>query len=103
MFSLIYAFEKFWAYLVGRKVIVHTIHVNIRYLFNKKDAKPGIIRSNRLLKEVSIEVQDIKWAKNQVAHQLSRLDDQSHKVDNGCIQEEFLDEQLMAISIEDLP
>lgn len=40
MLVVVYAFDKFRAYLVGTKVIFHPNHANIKYLFNKKDAKP---------------------------------------------------------------
>ena len=44
MLGLVYAFDKFKSYLVGTKVIVNTDHMAIRYLFNKKDAKPRLSR-----------------------------------------------------------
>lgn len=34
--AVVYAFDKFRAYLVGTKVIMHTNHITIRYLLNKK-------------------------------------------------------------------
>ncbi|XP_049342913.1 uncharacterized protein LOC125807236 [Solanum verrucosum] len=42
MLALVFAFDKFRSYLVGTKVIVYTDHTAIRYLFNKKDAKPRL-------------------------------------------------------------
>lgn len=42
--ALVFAFEKFQSYLVGTKVIVIIDHIALRYLFNKKDAKPRLIR-----------------------------------------------------------
>lgn len=41
---VVYAFEKFWTYLRGIKVIVHTDHAVLRYLMVKKDTKPRLIR-----------------------------------------------------------
>ncbi|WMV59676.1 hypothetical protein MTR67_053061 [Solanum verrucosum] len=43
MFALVFAFNKFIAYLVDTKMIVYIDHVAIRYLFNKKDAIPRFI------------------------------------------------------------
>ena len=36
---VVYAFEKFWSYLIRSKVIVYTDHSTLRYLFAKKEAK----------------------------------------------------------------
>ncbi|XP_015086997.1 uncharacterized protein LOC107030118 [Solanum pennellii] len=44
LLAIVYVFEKFRAYLLGTKVIVHTDHVALRYLMAKKDAKPKLIR-----------------------------------------------------------
>ena len=44
MLPLVFPFDNFRLYLVGTKVIVFTDHATIRYLFNKKDAKPRLIR-----------------------------------------------------------
>ncbi|XP_049406179.1 uncharacterized protein LOC125869784 [Solanum stenotomum] len=41
---VVYAFEKFRAYLLGTKVIIHRNHAALRYLMAKKDAKPRLIR-----------------------------------------------------------
>ncbi|GJW58451.1 reverse transcriptase domain-containing protein [Tanacetum coccineum] len=40
LLAVVYAFEKFWSYLVLSKSIVYTDHSAIKYLFTKKDAKP---------------------------------------------------------------
>ena len=44
LLTVVYAFEKFCAYLLGTKVVVHTDHAALRYLMAKKDAKPRQIR-----------------------------------------------------------
>lgn len=41
---VLFAFDKFRAYLIGTKVIVFTDHSAIKYLISKKDAKPRLIR-----------------------------------------------------------
>ena len=40
MLAIIFAFEKFRSYILGSHVIVHTDHGTIKYLMEKKDAKP---------------------------------------------------------------
>nr|XP_009615998.1 uncharacterized protein LOC104108622 [Nicotiana tomentosiformis] len=45
LLAIVYAFEKFRAYLLGSKVIVYTNHATLCYLMAKKDATPRLIRS----------------------------------------------------------
>nr|GEX11843.1 hypothetical protein [Tanacetum cinerariifolium] len=49
MLAVVYAFEKFWPYLVLFKSIVYTDHSALKYLLNKQDAKPRLIRRVLLL------------------------------------------------------
>ena len=51
---VVYAFEKFCQYLVGSRVIVHTDHAAIKYLMQKKDTKPRLLRWILLLQEFDI-------------------------------------------------
>nr|XP_009757225.1 PREDICTED: uncharacterized protein LOC104210116 [Nicotiana sylvestris] len=44
LLAIVYAFEKFRAYLLGSKIIVYTDHVALQYLMEKKDAKSRLIR-----------------------------------------------------------
>ncbi|GKA03769.1 reverse transcriptase domain-containing protein, partial [Tanacetum coccineum] len=41
---VVYAFEKFWPYLVLTKTIVYTDHSALKYLLTKQDAKPRLLR-----------------------------------------------------------
>ncbi len=41
---VVFAIDKFRSYLIGSKVIVIIDHAAIRYLLNKKEAKPRLIR-----------------------------------------------------------
>nr|XP_009791098.1 PREDICTED: uncharacterized protein LOC104238442 [Nicotiana sylvestris] len=97
LLAVVWAFDKFRSYLVGTKVIVYTDHSAIRYLFEKKDAKPSVIRWVLLLQEFDLEIRDRKGTKNQVADHLSRLENRNHVAEGGAIKETFPDEQLLAI------
>nr|GEX94736.1 reverse transcriptase domain-containing protein [Tanacetum cinerariifolium] len=44
MLAVVYAFEKFWSYLIMNKSIVQTDHSALKYLFAKKDAKARLLR-----------------------------------------------------------
>ncbi|GJS90545.1 reverse transcriptase domain-containing protein [Tanacetum coccineum] len=44
MLVVVYAFEKFWPYLGLSKSIVYTDHSALKYLMNKQDAKPRLLR-----------------------------------------------------------
>ncbi|GKB39570.1 reverse transcriptase domain-containing protein [Tanacetum coccineum] len=39
MLAVVYAFEKFWSYLILNKSVVYTDHSALKYLFAKKDSK----------------------------------------------------------------
>ncbi|GKE03795.1 reverse transcriptase domain-containing protein [Tanacetum coccineum] len=60
MLAVVYAFEKFWPYLVLSKSIVYTDHSALKYLMNKQDAKPRLLRWDLLLQEFDITICDKK-------------------------------------------
>jgi len=70
---VVFTFEKFRSYLVRSKVIVHTDHEALKYLMQKKDAKPRLLRWILVLQEFDIEVRDKKGFENGVADHLSRI------------------------------
>ncbi|PIN13095.1 DNA-directed DNA polymerase [Handroanthus impetiginosus] len=76
LLAIVFACDKFIFYLVGT-----------RYLIEKKDAKPRLIRWVLLLQEFDLEIQDRKGTENQIADHLFS----------------FLDEQLIAIVASDVP
>ena len=72
---MVFSFEKFHSYLIGTKVILHTDHSALRYLMAKKYAEPRFVIWVLLLQYFNFEVKDIKQTENQVADQLSKLED----------------------------
>ena len=42
--AVVFACDKFRPYIVDSKVTIHTDHAAIKYLMEKKDAKPRLIR-----------------------------------------------------------
>ncbi|GJR26154.1 reverse transcriptase domain-containing protein [Tanacetum coccineum] len=43
LLAVVYAFEKFWPYLVLTKTIMYTDHSTLKYLLAKQDAKPRLL------------------------------------------------------------
>jgi len=71
MLVVVFAFDKFRSYLIGSKVIVYIDHAALRYLIEKKEFKPRLIRWVLLLKEFDLEIRDRKGIKNQVDDHIS--------------------------------
>ena len=57
---VVFACDKFRPYIVDSRVTIHTDHAPIKYLMEKKDAKPRLIRWVLLLHEFDMHIVDIK-------------------------------------------
>nr|GEX80744.1 DNA-directed DNA polymerase [Tanacetum cinerariifolium] len=104
MLAVVYAFEKFWPYLVLSKSIVYTDHSALKYLLNKQDAKPRLIRWVLLLQEFNIIIRDKKGTENLAADHLSRLENPQKDVfKNKDINKKFPLDTLGNISSRSTP
>ena len=97
LLAVVYALDKFRAYLVGSPIVCFTDHAALKYLLSKKDAKPRLIRWVLLLQEFNLTIKDKKGVENVVADHLSRLTFEAPK-DQLPIVEFFPDEQLFSTS-----
>nr|GFB48927.1 reverse transcriptase domain-containing protein [Tanacetum cinerariifolium] len=80
MLAVVYAFEKFWSYLILNKSIVYTDHSALKYMFSKKVLKARLLRWVLLLQEFTFKVVDTKGAENLAADHLSRLENPHQNV-----------------------
>ncbi|GJY73622.1 reverse transcriptase domain-containing protein [Tanacetum coccineum] len=74
LLAVVYAFEKFWSYLVLSKTIVYMDHSALKYLLAKQDAKPRLLWWILLLQEFDVIIRDKKGAENLAADHLLRLE-----------------------------
>ncbi|GJR38469.1 putative nucleotidyltransferase, ribonuclease H [Tanacetum coccineum] len=95
---VVFAFDKFHPYLILSKTVVYTDHSALKYLFNKQDDKPKLIRWVLLLQGFNIKFKDKKGATNLAAYHLSRLENPHIEmlIDREIV-DEFPDEHLMML------
>ena len=98
LLAIVFALDKFCAYLVGSFIVVFTDHSTLKYLLTKQDAKARLIRWILLLKEFNLQIKDKKGVENVVADHLSRLAI-AHNPHSFPINDDFLEESLMLIEV----
>ena len=72
MLAMVFACEKFRPYILGSHVVIHTDYAAIKYLMEKKDDKPRLVRWVLLLQEFDLKIKDKKGSDNVIADHLSR-------------------------------
>ena len=97
---VVYALDKFRAYLVGSDIIIFIDYSALKYLLTKQNAKARLIRWVLLLQEFNLQIRDKKGVENVVADHLSRLTI-AHNTHNPPINDEFPKESLLLV--EDTP
>ena len=100
MLAKVFSCEKFRPYILGSHVIIHTNHATIKYLMEKKEAKPRLIRWVLLLQEFDIEIKDKKGSDNVIADHLSTLEKTAEKEKGTIIGKKIPDEQLFLLSVQ---
>ena len=70
--TVVFALEKFRAYLLGFQTTIFTDHSVLNYLMIKKDDKAQLIRWIFLLQEFDLKIRDKKGVENVIAD-LSRV------------------------------
>ena len=73
LLAVVYALNKFRAFLIGSSIMVFTNHSTLKYLLTKKDAKARFIRWILLLQEFNLQIRDKKGLENVVADHLSSV------------------------------
>ena len=73
LLPIVFALDKFCAYLVRSFIVVFTDHSTLKYLLTKQDTKARLIRWILLLQEFNLKIKDKKEVENVVADHLSRL------------------------------
>ncbi|WJZ89331.1 hypothetical protein VitviT2T_008557 [Vitis vinifera] len=96
LLAVVFALDKFRAYLVGSFIIVFTDHSALKYLLTKQDAKVRLIRWILLLQQFNLQIRDKKGVENVVADHLSRMAI-AHNSHILPINDDFPEESLMLL------
>ena len=96
LLAVVYALDKFRAYLVGSDIIIFIDLSALKYLLTKKNVKVRLIRWVLLLQEFNLQIKDKKGVENVVVDHLSRLTI-SHNTHNPPINDEFPEEFLLLV------
>ena len=98
MLVVVFALDKFRAYLVGSFIVVFIDHFALKYLLTKQDTKARLIRWILLLQEFNLHIKDKKGVENVVADHISRLAI-AHNSHGLPINDDFLEESLMLVEV----
>ena len=96
LLAVVYALDKFRAYLVGSDIVIFTNHSALKYLLTKQNAKARLIIWVLLLLEFNLQIRDKKGVENVMADHLSRLTI-AHNTHNPPINDEFPEESLLLV------
>lgn len=94
LLAIVFALEKFHAYLNGVNIIVFSDHAAICYLMTKNDTKSRMMHWLLLLLEFDFKIKDNKGIENTMANHLIRI---VRDKDDGRINEYFPNEYLFAV------
>ena len=84
--------HKFRPYILGSHLIIHIDHAAIKYLVEKKEARPRLIRWVLVLQKLDLEIKYKKGSENVIADHLSRLKMNARKEKGNEIAESFPNE-----------
>ena len=96
LLAIVYALDKFRAYLIGADIIIYTDHSALKYLLTKQNTKARLIRWVLLLQEFNLQIRDKKGFENVIAGHLSRLTI-AHNTHNPPIYDEFPKDSLLTV------
>ena len=100
LLAIVFALENFRFYMLGTRIIVYTDHATLKYLLQKADSKPRLIRWMLWLQEFDLEIHDRSGAQNLVVDHLSRIKRVSDA--DSPIRDDFPDDHLYILySISD--
>ena len=102
LLAVVYALDKFRAYLVGSNIIIFTDHSALKYMLTKQNVKARLIRWVLLLQEFNLQIKDKKGVENVVVNHLSRLTI-AHNTHNPPINDEFPEESLLLVTPRNIP